>query len=78
MLIFSNNWCFYSCLMHISCTDGARASDLVLREATQDDNLSLVNCLERVSCAKVSALVVIITCTYVYLLSLSTTLGEIS
>jgi hypothetical protein len=64
--------------MHISGTDGARASDLVLREATQDDNSSLVDCLERVSCAKVSALVVIITCTYVYLLSLGTTLGEIS
>jgi hypothetical protein len=64
--------------MHILGTDGARASDLVLREATQDDNSSLVDCLERVSCAKVSALVVIITCTYVYLLSLGTTLGEIS
>jgi hypothetical protein len=64
--------------MHVSGTDGARASDLVLREDAQDDNSSLVDCLERVSCAKVSALVVIITCTYVYLLSLGTTLGEIS
>jgi hypothetical protein len=67
---------FDSCLMHVS--GGAGASDLVLREAAQDDNSSLVDCLEHVSCVKVSALVVIITCTYVYLLSLGTALGEIS
>jgi hypothetical protein len=37
---------------------GARASDLVLREAAQDDISSLVDCVECVSCTKVSALVV--------------------
>jgi hypothetical protein len=42
--------------MHIS--GGADTGDLVLHEAAQDDSLSLVDCLERVSCAKVSALVV--------------------
>jgi hypothetical protein len=36
---------------------GAAASDLVLCEATQDDSSSLVDCMEHVSCAKVSALV---------------------
>jgi hypothetical protein len=42
--------------MHVS--GGAGAGDLVLHEATQDDSSSLVDCLERVSCTKVSALVV--------------------
>jgi hypothetical protein len=56
---------------------GARAGDLVVPEAAQDDDASLVDCLERVSCAKVSALVIIIICSYIFLL-LGTTLGELS
>jgi hypothetical protein len=62
--------------MHVS--GGAGAGELVLHEAAQDDNSSSVDCLEHVSCVKVSTLVVIITCTYVCLLLLGTTLGEIS
>jgi hypothetical protein len=42
--------------MHISGNAGT--SDLVLREAAQDDSSLLVDCLERVSCVKVSTLVV--------------------
>jgi hypothetical protein len=56
MLILSYNWCFNSCLTHVS--GGAGAGDLILCEAAQDDGPSLVDCLERVSCAKVSALIV--------------------
>jgi hypothetical protein len=51
---------------------------MVLCEAAQDDSLSVVDCLERVSCVKVSALVVYYYCTYICLLLLGTTLGEIS
>jgi hypothetical protein len=47
---------FNSCLTHI--TGGAGAGDLVLCDAAQDDSSSLVDCLERVCCAMVSALVV--------------------
>jgi hypothetical protein len=47
---------FNSFLTHVSVSAGA--SDLFLHEAMQDDSLSLVDCLERVSCVKVSALVV--------------------
>jgi hypothetical protein len=67
-----------SCLTPISGTGGGGASDLVVCEVVQDDDTSLVDCLERVSCAKVSALVIIIICTYVYLLLLGATLGEVS
>jgi hypothetical protein len=45
-----------SCLTHIS--GGARAGDLFLHGAAQDNRSSLVDCLERVSCTKVSPLVV--------------------
>jgi hypothetical protein len=42
--------------MHISGDAGT--GDLVLHEAAQDDSSLLVDCLERVSCVKVSTLVV--------------------
>jgi hypothetical protein len=42
--------------MHISGDAGT--GDLVLRKAAQDDSSLLVDCLERVSCVKVSTLVV--------------------
>jgi hypothetical protein len=57
---------------------GAGAGDLVVREAAQANDASLVDCLEHVSCTKVFALVIIIVCTDVYLLLLGTTLGVIS
>jgi hypothetical protein len=44
--------------MHI--LGDARAGDLVLRKATQDDTLLLVDCLEHVSCVKVSALLLLL------------------
>jgi hypothetical protein len=46
----------------------AGAGDSVVHKAVQDDDTSLVDCLERVSCTKVSAIVIIIVCIYVYLL----------
>jgi hypothetical protein len=47
---------------------GAGAGDLVVHEAVQEDDTALVDCLECVSCVKVSAIVIIIVCIYVYLL----------
>jgi hypothetical protein len=44
--------------MHI--LGDARAGDLVLCKATQDDTLLLVDCLEHVSCVKVSALLLLL------------------
>jgi hypothetical protein len=67
-----------SCLTAISGTGSAGASDMVVRKAAQDNDTSLVDCLERVTYAKVSALVIIIICTYVYLLLLGATLSEVS
>jgi hypothetical protein len=43
---------------------------LVVREAARDVETTLVNCLEHVSRAEVSFLVIIIVCIYSYLLSL--------
>jgi hypothetical protein len=54
--------------MPVLCIGGAEAGNLVVHEAAQDDDMSLVDCLECVSCAKVSALVIIIVCTHVYLI----------
>jgi hypothetical protein len=59
-------------------TGGVGASDLVVREAAQNDDTSLVDCLECVSCVTISAVVIIIVCTYICLLLLGATLGEIS
>jgi hypothetical protein len=49
-------------------TGGAGGGDLVVCEATRDDDTTLVDCLERVSCEKVSALIIIIVCIHVCLL----------
>jgi hypothetical protein len=57
-------------------TGGAGAGSLVAGEAARDDYTALVDCLERVSCANVSSLVIIIVCIYVYFL-LGATLGKI-
>jgi hypothetical protein len=46
--------------MLILCTGGAGGDDLVVREAARNDDATLVDCLERVSCVKVSALIIII------------------
>jgi hypothetical protein len=54
--------------MLILGTGGAGGGDLLVREAARDDDAALVNCLERVSCAKVSALIIIIVCIHVCLL----------
>jgi hypothetical protein len=56
-----------SCFMLILFTGGVGVSALVAREAARDDDATLVDCLERVSCAKVSSLVIAIVCIYVYL-----------
>jgi hypothetical protein len=64
--------------MPVSGTGGGGASDLIVCEAAQDDDTSLVDCLEHVSCVKVSALVIIVICTYVYLLLLGAIHGEVS
>jgi hypothetical protein len=69
---------FDSCLTPVLGTGGAGASDLVLCEVARDDDTSLVDCLEHVSCVKVLALVIIIVYTYIYLLLLGATLGEVS
>jgi hypothetical protein len=57
---------------------GAGAGGLVVCEAAQDNDTTLVDCLEHVSCAKVSALAIIIVCVYVYLFLLGATLHKIS
>jgi hypothetical protein len=54
-------------LILILGTGGAGAGGLVVCEAAQDNDTTLVDCLEHVSCAKVSALAIIIVCVYVYL-----------
>jgi hypothetical protein len=54
-----------SCLMLVLGTGGVGAGTLVAREAARDDDIALVDCLERVSCTKVSSLVIV--CIYVYL-----------
>jgi hypothetical protein len=64
------------CLMLILGTRDAGAGALDAHEAARDDNMALVDCLEHVSCAKVSSLVIIIVCIYVFLLG--ATLGKIS
>jgi hypothetical protein len=51
---------------------------LVVREAARDNDTTLVDCLEHVSCVKVSALATIIVCVYVYLFLLGATHGKIS
>jgi hypothetical protein len=56
-----------SCLMLVLGTGGVGAGTLVAREAARDDDIALVDCLERVSCTKVSSLVIGIVCIYVYL-----------
>jgi hypothetical protein len=58
-----------SCLMLDLGTGGARAGGLVVCEATQDDDVSLVDCLECVNYAKVSTLV--INYTYIYMTHLN-------
>jgi hypothetical protein len=64
--------------MPIFGTGGVGAGDLVVCKVVQNDDVSLVDCLERVSCMKISILVFIVVCTHVYLLLLGATLGEIS
>jgi hypothetical protein len=48
------------CLMLILGTGDTGAGVLVARGGARDDHMALINCLERVSCAKVSFSVVII------------------
>jgi hypothetical protein len=55
-----------SCLMLILGTEGVGAGGLVVREAARDNDTALLDYLEHVSCAKVSTLVIIIVCVYVY------------
>jgi hypothetical protein len=57
---------------------GVGASALVAREATRDDDTLLVDCLECVSCTKISYLVIIVVCIYVCLFFLGAALGKIS
>jgi hypothetical protein len=64
--------------MLILSTGGAGGGDLVVHEVVRDDDTTLVDCLERVSCTKVSAIVIITVCIYVYLVLLGATLGKIS
>jgi branched-subunit amino acid permease len=59
-------------------TGGAGAGGLVVREAMRGNDTTLIDCLERVSCARVFALAIIIACVYIYLFLLGATLGEIS
>jgi hypothetical protein len=54
--------------MLILGTGGARGGDLVVHEVVRDDDMTLFDCLEHVSCVKVSAIVIITVCIYVYLL----------
>jgi hypothetical protein len=68
MWLFIKDEVIHSCLMLVLGTGGAGAGGLVVREAVRDDDMALVDCLEHVSCAKVSTLVIIIVCIYVYLL----------
>jgi hypothetical protein len=48
-------------------TGGAGAGGLVVCEPAQDNDIALVDCLECISCIKVSALAIIIVCVYVSL-----------
>jgi MFS-type transporter involved in bile tolerance (Atg22 family) len=67
------------CLMLILGTGGAGAGAFVAHEAVRDDDIALVDCLEHGSGAKVSSVVIIIVCIYIYLISfLAATLGKIS
>jgi hypothetical protein len=59
-------------------TGGAGGGDLVFCEAAQDDDMVLIDCLERVSCAKVFALIIINVCIHGCLFLLGNTLGKIS
>jgi hypothetical protein len=58
------------CLMLILGTRGVGPGAMVACEAMRDDDTALVDFLERVSCSKVSSLVITIVGIYVYLLSL--------
>jgi hypothetical protein len=55
MCLYNKEDVLYSCLMIILGTGGAGASALVAHNVARDDDTTLIDCFELVSCVKVSS-----------------------